>query len=78
MHVAPLKVLDLNNHTVFLQCFPNLRRPSVTVDKSVREEDRSDDKEKDENVKDIICQLFEPKDSILVQRQVLRALTLEV
>ena len=32
---------------------------SVTVDKSVHEEDRSDNEEKDEDVKDIICQLLD-------------------
>ena len=31
---------------------------TVTVDESVREEDRSDDEEEDEDVKDIICQLL--------------------
>ena len=30
----------------------------VTVDESVREEDRSDDKEKDEDKKDVVCQLL--------------------
>ena len=30
----------------------------VTVDESVREEDRSDDEEKDEDKKDKICQLL--------------------
>ena len=33
----------------------------VTVDESVREEDRSDDDEKDENVKDDICQLLDQR-----------------
>ena len=33
----------------------------VTVDKSVREEDGSDDEEKDENVKDDICQLLDQR-----------------
>ena len=33
----------------------------VTVDESVREEDRSDDEEKDENVKNIICQLLDQR-----------------
>ena len=31
------------------------------VDESVREEDGSDDEEKDENVKDIICQLLDQR-----------------
>ena len=31
---------------------------AVTVDESIREEDRSDDEEKDEDVKDVICQLL--------------------
>ena len=31
----------------------------VTVDESIREEDGSDDEEKDENVEDIICQLLD-------------------
>ena len=51
---------------------------SVTVDESVREEDRSDDEESDESEKDIICQLLKPKDGVSAQRQVLRALSLEV
>ena len=33
----------------------------VMVDKSVREEDGSDDEEKDENVKDDICQLLDQR-----------------
>ena len=33
----------------------------VTVDKSVREEDRSDDEEKDENVENVICQLLDQR-----------------
>ena len=31
---------------------------SVTVDESVREDERSNDEEKDENVESDICQLF--------------------
>ena len=50
----------------------------VTVDESVREEDGSDDEEKDEDKKDDICQLLKLKDGVSAQRQVLRALTLEV
>ena len=34
---------------------------NVTVDESVREEDRSDDEEKDENVENIICQLLDQR-----------------
>ena len=34
---------------------------SVTVDKSVREDERSDDEEKDENVKEYICQLLDQR-----------------
>ena len=33
----------------------------VKVDESVREEDGSDDEEKDENVEDIICQLLDQR-----------------
>ena len=33
----------------------------VTVDKSIREEDRSDDEEKDENEEDDICQLLDQR-----------------
>ena len=33
----------------------------VTVDKSMREEDGSDDEEKDENVEDMICQLLDQR-----------------
>ena len=49
---------------------PHLSRPqvpsqivpgSVTVDESVREEDGSDDEEKDENVEDNICQLLDQR-----------------
>ena len=43
------------------------------VDKSVHKEERSDNEEKDEDKKDDICQLLNPKDSVSVQRQVLRA-----
>ena len=50
----------------------------VTVEKSICEEDGSDDEEKDENVKDDICQLLKPMDSVLAQRQVLHTLALEV
>ena len=38
--------------------FNGITCPNVTVDESVREEDGSDDEEKDENVKDDICQLL--------------------
>ena len=50
----------------------------VTVDESIREEDGSDDEEKDEDKKDDICQLLKPMDGVSAQRQVLRALALEV
>ena len=30
----------------------------VTVDESVREEDRSDDEEEDESINDVVCQLL--------------------
>ena len=33
----------------------------VMVDKSVREDERSDDEEKDENVKEYICQLLDQR-----------------
>ena len=48
------------------------------VDKSVHKEERSDNEEKDEDKKDDICQLLKPMDGISAQRQVLRALMLEV
>ena len=48
------------------------------VDKSIREEDGSDDEEKSKDVEDSICQLSEPMDGISAQRQVLCALALEV
>ena len=35
-----------------------MRTMAITVDESVHEEERSDDEEKDENVKDNICQLL--------------------
>ena len=47
-----------------MDCWLETRRASsqqleyVTVDESIREEDGSDDNEKDENVKDDICQLL--------------------
>ena len=50
----------------------------VTVDESIREEDGSDDEEKDEDKKDNVCQLSKPMDGVSAQRQVLRALALEV
>ena len=50
----------------------------VTVDKSVCEEDRSDNEEESKDKKDSICQLLNPKDGISVQRQVLHALALDV
>ena len=58
--------------------FDGITCPNVTVDESVREEDGSDDEEKDEDKKNYVCQLSEPKDGVSAQRQVLRALTLEV
>ena len=36
------------------------------VDESVHEEERSDDEEKDKDIEDEVCQLLNPKDSILV------------
>ena len=50
----------------------------ITVDKSVCEEDRSDDEEESKDQKDSICQLLNPKDGVSVQRQVLHALALDV
>ena len=41
--------------------FDGITCPNVTVDKSVREEDRSDDEEKDEDIKDIVCQLLDQR-----------------
>ena len=51
---------------------------SVTVDESIREIEGSEDEEKSEDNKSDICQLLKPKDGVSAQRQVLRALTLEV
>ena len=50
----------------------------VTVDKSIREIERSEDEEESEDDKSDVCQLLEPRDGISAQRQVLRALALEV
>ena len=33
----------------------------VTVDESVRKEERSDDEEKDEDIKDVVCQLLDQR-----------------
>ena len=38
--------------------FDGITCPNVTVDESIREEDGSDDEEKDEDRKDYICQLL--------------------
>ena len=37
------------------------RKRAVTVDESICEEDRSDDNEKDEDVKDVVCQLLDQR-----------------
>ena len=50
----------------------------VTVDESIREIERSEDEEESEDDKSNICQLLKPMDGVSAQRQVLRALTLEV
>ena len=54
------------------------RALSVTVDESVREIERSEDEEESEDNKSDICQLLKPMDGVSAQRQVLRALALEV
>ena len=41
--------------------FPRWWEPDVTVDESVREEDRSDDNEEDENVENVVCQLLDQR-----------------
>ena len=51
---------------------------SVMVDESIREIERSEDEEESEDDKGDICQLLKPMDGVSAQRQVLRALTLEV
>ena len=38
--------------------FDGITYPNVTVDESVREEERSDNEEEDEDVEDIVCQLL--------------------
>ena len=38
--------------------FDGITCPNVTVDESVREEDGSDDEEKDEDKENIVCQLL--------------------
>ena len=48
------------------------------VDESIREIERSKDEEESEDNKSDICQLLKPMDSVSAQRQVLRALALEV
>ena len=50
----------------------------VTVDESIREIERCEDEEKSEDDKGNICQLLKPMDGVSAQRQVLRALALEV
>ena len=50
----------------------------VTVDESICEIERSEDEEESEDDKSDICQLLKPMDGVSAQRQVLRALALEV
>ena len=50
----------------------------VTVDESICEIEGSEDEEGNEDSKSDICQLSKPMDGVLVQRQVLHALALEV
>ena len=40
---------------------PSLRTHGVMVDESVHEEDGSDDEEKDEDIKNIVCQLLDQR-----------------
>ena len=40
---------------------PSLRTHGVTVDKSVHKEDGSDNEEKDEDIKNIVCQLLDQR-----------------
>ena len=58
--------------------FDGITCPNVTVDESIREIERSEDEEESKDDKSNICQLSNPKDGVSAQRQVLRALTLEV
>ena len=58
--------------------FNGITCPNVTVDKSVCEIEGSKDEKESEDNKGDICQLLKPMDGISAQRQVLRALTLEV
>ena len=58
--------------------FDGITCPNVTVDESIREIERSEDEEESKDDKSNICQLLKPMDGISAQRQVLRALALEV
>ena len=58
--------------------FDGITCPNVTVDESIREIERSEDEEESEDNKSDICQLLKPMDGVSAQRQVLRALALEV
>ena len=58
--------------------FDGITCPNVTVDESIREIERSEDEEESEENKSDICQLLKPMDGVSAQRQVLRALALEV
>ena len=58
--------------------FDGITCPNVTVDESIRKIERSEDEEENEDDKSNICQLSEPMDGVSAQRQVLRALALEV
>ena len=53
-------------------------KAAVTVDESIREIERSEEEDKNEDDKSNICQLLKPMDGVSAQRQVLRALALEV
>ena len=48
------------HHMFPMVVVPN-RKGDVTVDESIREEDRSDEDENDENVKDNVCQLLDQR-----------------
>ena len=41
--------------------FDGITCPNVMVDKSIREEDGSDNEEKDEDIKDVVCQLLDQR-----------------
>ena len=59
---APL-LSPTNTSSVYLplKSTQNISNTRVTVDESVREEDRSDDEEKDEDEENIICQLLDQR-----------------